>query len=617
MIIGRTPALCPVPKRRFPMKKMNIICAFLLVLSLMTHPFSAFAEQEESLFSLMDLSIRDVSNAESIVLDNESMTISTPGIYLLSGTIQDGSLTIDLKDDEEITLLLNGVKITNTSGPALNIKGASKVILTLCEGTENTLSQGAAEPTEKKSKAAIYADSDLTINGNGSLSVSGDYKDGINCRGKLRIVSGTLTVSATDDGLVGKELVAIGSGSISVHTENGDGIKSTNKEEDSLGSISICGGIITITAGSGAETVEFPTEAFGFGPMNTTVSTDEEESSSQMGIKAAGSIVISAGSITIDSTGDAVHSDTSITISGGTHSLTTGDDALHADETLVISDGFVTIPYSYEGIEAAEIQISGGSISVIAHDDGINAAGGDTDAGENSDTSSPDSFPGFGPGRFGFESTSTGTMTISGGTITVISEGDGIDVNGDLTMSGGTVIIRGSQTGGNFALDYDGSFTLTGGTVIAAGTSDMAQGVTSTTVAGGMVSLSVRDTLTVTDSAGNEVISCVLPGTSSMLVLYSDSFEIGETYTVSSGGNTVDLVASIEATPGFSFGNFRDNRGDPSFGRRFQPDDVPGNVPPFDFGETPPDFPADGIPNAGNFPENVPSEDTETTSLIE
>lgn len=139
------------------------------------------------------------------------------------------------------------------------------------------------------------------------------------------------------------------------------------------------------------------------------------------GLKAAGSIRITGGSFSIDSADDAVHSNASITINGGTFEIATGDDGVHADETLTVTDGTIDISVSYEGLEALDVCIEGGDISLVADDDGLNAAGGTDSSGTS-----------------GGSSSSNGSISISGGNLHITASGDGIDANGSLTISGGT-----------------------------------------------------------------------------------------------------------------------------------------------------------------------------------
>ena len=167
-----------------------------------------------------------------------------------------------------------------------------------------------------------------------------------------------------------------------------------------------------------------------------------------------------SGNGTLDVTGtaeDAIHSKTNVTVQGGTINLKAGDDAIHADETLTILDGKVTVLESEEGLEGLVVDIQGGDITVNASDDGLNA----------SDGSGSDKAPG--------QATEGAEIRISGGVLTVKAGGDGIDSNGDLIISGGTVVVDGPSDGGNAPIDYDGKGVISGGTVFVSGDSGMFQ----------------------------------------------------------------------------------------------------------------------------------------------
>lgn len=202
------------------------------------------------------------------------------------------------------------------------------------------------------------------------------------------------------------------------------------------------------------------------GNTNTTENTSTEESTNSMkGLKAETNLVLNGGTYNIDSCDDSIHSNKIVTITNGTYSIKSGDDAVHAEETTKITNGTMNITKSYEGIEGLDIELKGGKITVVADDDGINAAGGNDDSG----TVEPFENKG------GMNEATNGSITISGGTIDINASGDGIDANGNLTVTGGTTYVSGSENGGNSALDYSGDAKITGGTFVAVGMSEMSQ----------------------------------------------------------------------------------------------------------------------------------------------
>lgn len=151
-------------------------------------------------------------------------------------------------------------------------------------------------------------------------------------------------------------------------------------------------------------------------------------------------------------------------LEGGNITLTAEDDAIHADGDLQIIDGKIDILKSYEGLEGATVTITGGEISLVSSDDGINAAGG-SDGEETTNGRPPDNF----------RANSNNFIKITGGIIKINASGDGIDSNGNFYMDGGSVYVDGSTSNANGALDYDGEAVITGGEIIAVGSSSMAQ----------------------------------------------------------------------------------------------------------------------------------------------
>ncbi len=560
--------------------KKNFISVFLIGI-LFLFSLCGLAEDDDGLFSMKDLTIVDAEDAEKIALSGESITITEAGSYVLSGTIEDGSINIALEEKGTVYLLLNGVTVSNSQGSAMTVSGCSKLILTLCPMSVNTLTQGSETPEAEDNTAAIYSSSDLTITGTGTLVVNGNYEDGIYCKDTLRIVDGTLAVTAEQDGLVGKDSLIVGGGTITVATSNGDAIKSTKKNDEENGNVIIAGGVINLSTGNGASSVVHTAEN-PFNNMMTDSSTTSEDSVSLKGLKAQNTINISGGTITIDSEDDAIHSNNNIIISGGTISIASGDDGIHADNTLTLSDGIIDITESYEGIEATDIILSGGTLSIVAFDDGINGAGGDS----ASDSSQASGNMGF--GRMDMFSTSTGTLEVSGGNILVYSNGDGIDINGNIQMTGGSVYVASTSSGANAALDYDGSFTLVSGTVVAVGSSGMALGVNDPSIPGAMLTVSGGD-LSVSDSSGNNLLSFSNLGSYNSAVLYSDLFTENETYLVTTGANTQSVQMTTTATTGFSMGGFGGGgRGD--FGRWDNTMNNQQNGNPFGNGQRPGGF---------------------------
>ena len=264
---------------------------------------------------------------------------------------------------------------------------------------------------------------------------------------------------------------------------------------------------------------------------NTTENTITEESTNSMkGLKAETNLVLNGGTYNIDSCDDSIHSNKDITITDGTYSIKSGDDAIHAEETTKITNGNINVTKSYEGIEGLDIELKGGKITIVADDDGINAAGGNDDSG----TVEPFENKG------GMNEATNGSITISGGTIDINASGDGIDANGNLTVTGGTTYVSGSENGGNSALDYSGEAKITGGTFVAVGMSEMSQNFGDESTQG-VIMINKDNTqkkgakISLKDSNGEELVSYTSKKSFNSVLVSCKGIEKGSSYTMSIG----------------------------------------------------------------------------------
>lgn len=274
------------------------------------------------------------------------------------------------------------------------------------------------------------------------------------------------------------------------------------------------------------------------GEMSEETSDSTLEGTSMKGIKATTNLTIQGGIFTINSADDAFHSNSSVTIQGGTFEIATGDDAFHADETLTITDGAINITESYEGLEGLHVEISGGDISLVTKDDGLNAAGGKDASGVGGRD---------GMFHFGMSSASSdGSIKISGGTLKITASGDGLDSNGSLDISGGYIEVCGPNQGDTTTLDYDTSGTISGGTFIGTGASSMAQSFSDSEQ--GVIALRVSNqtagtVIEVTDGGGNVLITHT-PELAYFVIIYSSPELVkGETYTISVGSSSEEYTA--------------------------------------------------------------------------
>src|SRR5690606_21239868 len=113
--------------------------------------------------------------------------------------------------------------------------------LYLAEGSENAVSDAATYADGSDGSAAVDADSDLTISGVGALTVTGNSNDGISSTDDLVVLDGRVEATAVDDGLRGKDALAIEGGEIRISAEEGDALKSDQEDDEARGYILVAG----------------------------------------------------------------------------------------------------------------------------------------------------------------------------------------------------------------------------------------------------------------------------------------------------------------------------------------------------------------------------------------
>lgn len=489
----------------------------------------------------------DESEAKTVADSEKTVKITAEGTYVVSGEHE--SITVSAPDTAKVRIILKNATVSNTSGPAIYIEKADKVFITAYKDTTNTLSDGTSYTGDFKDTnidGTIFSKTDLTLNGEGTLNITGNCKCGVVSKDDLIICGLNLTVKSTGCALEGKDCVKIKDAAITV-SAGGDGIRSTNTEKSNKGFVYIetgnvditsgndgiqaatvlkaANGSIKITAGGGAADTK---QNFGGRNMpgfgGSTQTTDDEESTK--GLKAGSLILIDEGGFEVSSKEDSFHSNGDIEINGGSFTAAAGEDGFHADNNLIINGGSITVSQSYEGLEGQKVTVTGGNIDITASDDGINAAG-----------SSSSSSTGGRPGS----SDSNALITIDGGYIVVNASGDGIDSNGNIVISGGTLLVSGPADNGNGAFDYGGKATVSGGTVILCGSSGMAQGFSDKSEQASFMytpdsSASAGSSVALTDEKGNVIASFIPAKQYNNVVISTPSLKNGSSYKLVIGG---------------------------------------------------------------------------------
>lgn len=465
------------------------------------------------------------SDKVQLVLDNASIHCSTGSAILVRNAdnvkvtlaadseneLSDGTEYQTDNDNPDAALCSKDDLVINGSG-SLTVQGNYKHGIA---GNDDLVITGSRLTVNSLSHALRGKDSVAILDGTFVLT---SQKDGIQAsntedstKGWVQIDGGNFTIQSSGDGIQAETNLSIYDGSFTItsgggavngadHTENrggGFGRPGGNRPDSANGQTSPemssqpaeCGQTPSEMPSQPAEgeqsssgnESDYSELIFDPDDFDDTSTDDSDTTVSTKGIKAGNALLIQQGTFVIDSADDAIHSNYSVTIDGGSFQLSSGDDGIHAEAYLNINGGTTTIAESYEGLEAAQIHISGGTTQVSSSDDGLNATGGSSFELVDGllvlkDISSSDTEQTFG-GRGGmFEVEDNCDITISGGNLTVTtSNGDGIDSNGSLNVSGGTVLVFGSSSGGEGALDYTGSSSISGGTLVALGSSGMAQ----------------------------------------------------------------------------------------------------------------------------------------------
>lgn len=533
---------------------------------------------EEDMFSDRDMetqydeenSIRITLSGTSAACDSDAVhisdnviTITEEGTYILSGTLEDGMVIIDGEDTEKFQLVLDNAEITNTKSAAVYIMGADKVVITTASGSENLLANSGeyVQIDDNNIDAAVFSKADLTLNGEGMLTVNAQEGHGIVCKDDLALTSGNYKITAPDHGLSGKDSVRIAGGMYTI-VSGKDGIHAENNDDASRGFLYVADGTFdiisegdgmsagtylqveegdfTIESGGGSANAAMHSDTWDFAPggQGQTVgqTAETEDSVSTKGMKAATGLFLYGGTFSIDSADDGLHSNGDVDISGGDFAMATGDDGIHGDSAVRVSGGNLNISQSYEGIEGLSIDITGGNISLIASDDGLNAAGGNDSSGME------------GRGGDEFSATEGAYIAISGGTLHVNASGDGLDSNGSLAVTGGETYVSGPTNDGNGSLDYAGEAAISGGIFVAAGSSGMAQNFGEDSTQGVMMvtvdSCSAGSTISLTDSSGNELVSWQADKAYNSVIISCPEITQGSAYMLNTDGNTAEITMS-------------------------------------------------------------------------
>ena len=425
-------------------------------------------------------------NGTGYSISETSLTIKASGVYEISGSCANGSITVN-KNLQDVVLKLKDLNLSSAFTAPLMIGKSAEVIIIVEGRTVLADNEPADSPEMEGACIKLKSGASAEFRGEGTLEIHGNVKHGIKGGAGAKLIfnnetDGTVTVTAANNGIASDGSITVNAGNLVV-TSAGDALKSVPDAEDteSDGTVVINGGTINIqTDGDGiqAETItvnagilEIKTfdgfKSYGtnlyrkvYGGHNDQTRVFDPKTMSSKGLKASGDrekecmLEVKGGTFTLDCADDAVHSDGCVRILSGVFSISAGDDGIHGDSTLILGDESernrwpeITISNSYEGFDGGNIDIYAGRYTVTACDDGINASWGDGSIVSNNH------------------------VNVHGGNLRIDSLGDGIDSNGEINLLGGRLIITSQRRGGvESPLDAGVSLFIYGAEVLAVGT---------------------------------------------------------------------------------------------------------------------------------------------------
>ena len=512
-----------------------------------------------------------------------------------------------------------------TTGSAIT---ASKVADSLASGSTTTTENGKTSITVSgdnisiKGNGATSTGKTITISEAGSYQLSGSLEEGqikINTDGEVKLILDQFSITNSKDAPIVNE-----KGTVQIllkeNTENkvadrrsakedtdSGAEKSGSKTDDTNASTDFDAAIYSegdlLLGGQGSLTVEGGYEDGIHSKSALTMESGTYEiTASHHGLNGKKALTVKDGTYGITTVEDALHSKGDVSVENGKMTILAGDDALHADQTLTVKNGTIDIQKSNEGLEGITVNVEGGDISIQSSDDGINGAG------ESEDGSAVNI-----------------SVNISGGKVKIVPGGDGIDSNGNLNVSGGTIVVDDPSDGGNAPIDYDGTATITGGTVFASGNSGMFQGFDENSSTQSSIidyldqNAKAGESITITDANGKEIFSSSDTTQSFNTFLYSSAdLKEGKKYTVKVGSASKSVTVSKKTNaigtrsqgmgqppmgdgngqPPMNGGNGQPQQGMPPMGQN-GPQDMPQQgMPPMGQGG-PQDMPQQGMPPMG------------------
>lgn len=542
----------------------------------------------------LDALSKNISSDEAIQVGstNDVVYISESGTYVFRG--QYGGIYI-AQSSLKLHFIFEGVTITRTDGVAIDGTAYKKteLLITLVEGATNVIQQSTEDMN------AVHIKGSLAINGTGTLNVTSESKSAIKVSKAIQIIDATLNINANNHGITGASITAsnctinvasAGKDGMQAECDNattftteegyiiltnvnytcnvwGDGMQADTAIYIEGGNYSIktTGNFVVKNAENMAK-YDMTADDFRYRKVGNTyqkVASDENfgtlygltqgckgikvgeiEYTDQEGhtvVVTDGNYLIAIvdGTFQIDSTDDAIHTNSGDTlIEGGAYTISTYDDGITSDGLTKIIGGTIEITTCYEGIEGGYVEITGGRINLTSTDDGINAASDNQSIVEH--------------------------IIISGGEIIVDASGDGLDSNGSILIQGGKVIVYGPTSGRDGGMDADRGIVVTGGTLFVVSTLGMVE-TPSVNSSQFVISyahqsfIGVTSTISLCDKDGHTICSVTVTKNCQSIIMSSPEIKKGETYSIYNGSAKMVsfTVSSTITTIGSTGGGMR------------------------------------------------------------
>lgn len=298
------------------------------------------------------------ASGEGVTVNGSTVEITKAGTYIVEGTATQAQIKVAAGAEDEVHVVFKNATIKNTEAPFV-VTSAKKVTVTLAEGTTNEL----ADESSSTVKGALYAESNLIINGKGSLTVTGNASNAINATGGLKIVDATITATAQNDAITASDYIYATGATLNV-TATEDGINANNEKDVLLGNVYLTNTKVTSAAGDDGVRAS--------GTLIVDTGADVTVQKSDEGFEAR-VIQILDGTVSVTS------SDDGLVVKSWTWDLDSTDGIQNADQAedvkVIIDGGTITVDAEGDGIDSnGDLQINGGTLVVNGPTQGGNGA---------------------------------------------------------------------------------------------------------------------------------------------------------------------------------------------------------------------------------------------------